>query len=283
MHEARMSDALQASYDDFPYVSKPGYATHPDCLATVATLYGMRPAHPNHCRFLELGCATGGNVIALAEALPGSRFVGIDLSPRQVEEGQTVVRALGLTNVELKALSILDVGDGFGEFDYVVCHGVYSWVPEPVQEKILALCKRHLASHGVAYVSYNTYPGWHQRGLVREMLNFHVRRFAEPRDRVAQARTFLDFLAAAVSERETTHGRMLREEAQLLRPEADSYLFHEHLEAVNQPLSFYQFAERAAAHALQYLDDAWEHGRLASLAPEVQAAVREWATDRIGH
>jgi SAM-dependent methyltransferase len=276
-----MSDTLRASYDELPYVSRPGYTTHPDCLATVATLFGMRPAHPDRCRVLELGCATGGNLIALAEALPGSHFVGIDLSPRHVEEGQAVVRALGLANAELKALSILDIDDGFGEFDYVLCHGVYSWVPQAVRDKILAVCRRHLAPQGVAYVSYNTYPGWHQRGLVREMLNFHVRRFPAPRERVAQARTFLDFLVAAVPERETTYGRMLKEEAQVLRPEADSYLFHEHLEEVNQPLYFYQFAEQAAAHGLQYLEDAWDHAYLAHLASEVQAALRHWAADRI--
>jgi methyltransferase-like protein/SAM-dependent methyltransferase len=280
--EAPMSDTLQASYDELPYVSEPRYATHPDCLATVATLFGMRPAPPDRCRHLELGCATGGNLIALAEALPGSQFVGIDLSPRQVEEGQAVVRTLGLTNVELRALSILDVDDEFGKFDYIACHGVYSWVPEAVREKILAICKRHLAPQGVAYVSYNTYPGWHQRGLVRELLQYHVRRFAQPRQQVAQARTFLDFLAAAVPEKEVTYARLLREEAGQLRPKEDAYLFHEHLEEVNQPLYFHEFAGRAAAHGLQYLGDSSQHLRLANLAPEVQAAVREWTADRVG-
>jgi methyltransferase-like protein/cyclopropane fatty-acyl-phospholipid synthase-like methyltransferase len=276
-----MSDTLRASYDELPYVSEPRYATHPDCLATVATLFGMRPAHPDRCRYLELGCATGGNLIGLADALPGSRFVGIDLSPRQVEEGQAVVRACGLGNVELRALSILDVDESFGTFDYVVCHGVYSWVPEAVREKILAVCRRHLAPQGVAYVSYNTYPGWHQRGLVRELLQFHVRQTAGPREQVARARAFLDFLVAAVPDQEVTYARLLREEADQLRPKGDAYVFHEHLEEENHPLYFHEFAARAAAHGLQYLEDARQHIRLANLAPEARATVREWAADRV--
>jgi methyltransferase-like protein/SAM-dependent methyltransferase len=276
-----MSEALQATYDELPYISQPRYATHPDCLATVATLLGMRPAPPDRCRVLELGCATGGNLIALAEALPGSRFVGIDLSPRQVAQGQAVVRALGLTNAELRALSILDVDDTFGEFDYVLCDGVYSWVPEAVREKILAVCKRHLAPQGVAYVSYNTYPGWHQRGLVRDLLAFHARQFVAVHDRVRQARAFLDFLVRSVPDPDSTYGRLLREEADLLARSGDSYVFHEHLEEVNCPVYFREFAGQAAAHGLQYLDDAWSHTRLAGLDPELEAALRQWSADKI--
>jgi methyltransferase-like protein/cyclopropane fatty-acyl-phospholipid synthase-like methyltransferase len=276
-----MSEAIGTTYDDIPYISRPRYATHPDCLATVATLLGLRPAPPDGCRVLELGCATGGNLIALAEALPGSRFAGIDLSPKQVAPGQAVVRALGLANVELRPLSILDIDESFGEFDYLICDGVYSWVPEAVREKILSVCRRHLAPQGVAYVSYNTYPGWHQRGLVREMLNFHAGRFAGPAERVRQARALLDFLVRSVPNPDSTYGRTLREECDALAREPDSYLFHEHLEEENHPVYFHEFAGRAAAHGLQYVEDAWSHALLAGPDPAVAAALRQWSPDLI--
>jgi methyltransferase-like protein/cyclopropane fatty-acyl-phospholipid synthase-like methyltransferase len=273
-----MSDALRASYDELPYVSKPRYGTHPDCLATLATVFGMRPAPPDRCRLLELGCATGGNLVALAEALPGSRFVGIDLSPRQVAEGQALVRELGLSNIELEARSILDIDDGLGEFDYICCEGVYSWVPEVVREKILAVCRRHLAPQGVAYVSYNTYPGWHQRGAVRDVLRFHVRGIAAAREQVREARSFLDLLVRSLPSADTSYARMIREEAEMLASAPDAYLFHEHLEADNRPVYFHQFAERAAAHGLQYLEDVWSHPGAAGVAPD---ALRQWAGDRL--
>src|SRR5947208_3557543 len=135
-----MSEALLTSYEEVPYDSKPLYPTHPDCLATVATLMGMKPAPVQRCRVLELGCASGGNLIPMAEALPDSAFVGVDLSERQIADGRAAVAELGLGNVELRHLSITDVPADWGPFDYVVCHGVYSWVPEHVRERILAVC-----------------------------------------------------------------------------------------------------------------------------------------------
>src|SRR3954468_25025912 len=86
-----MPDQTATSYDELPYDSKPRYATHPDCAATLATLLGMEPAPVTRCRVLELGCSTGGNLIPMAATLPDSRFVGIDLSPLQIQTGQTTV------------------------------------------------------------------------------------------------------------------------------------------------------------------------------------------------
>src|SRR5260370_36089437 len=165
------------SYDELPYDDKPIRATHPDNLAAIATLYGMTPPPLDRCRVLELGCAAGHNLIAMAISLPEARFTGIDLSPRQIADGQATVAALGLPNVKLQALSVLDMDDAFGQFDYIIAHGIYSWVPAAVQDKVLSVCARNLATDGVAYGSYNTYPGWHQRGMVREMMNYHVRQF----------------------------------------------------------------------------------------------------------
>src|SRR5262249_55972164 len=157
-----------------------------------------------------------------------------DLSARQVADGQKVVEALGLTNVELKHLSITDYA-GFGAFDYIVCHGVYSWVAAAVQDKILEICATGLAPQGVAYVSYNTYPGWHTRGMLCDIMCSHAQRFAAPRERVGQARALLDFLARSVPRQGGAYGVLLKEEVELLRGKPDSYLLHEHLEEHNEP------------------------------------------------
>src|SRR5262249_44455239 len=159
--------------------------------------------------------------------LPDSSFLGIDLSPSQVAAGQDRVRALTLPNIELRALSILDIDAGVGQFDYILCHGVYSWVPPPVQDKILAICKHNLAPGGVAYVSYNTYPGWYLKTMLRGMLRFHAGHFADIPTRVHQSRAFLDLLANAVKDWTGLYGRLLDELIQQVAPQADSYLFHE--------------------------------------------------------
>ena len=276
-----MSEVNLTSYENVLYESKPLYPTHPDNLSAVAWLFGMQPAPVEGCRVLELGCATGGNLLPMAATLPNSQFVGIDLSPRQIALGQQVVDDLRLENIRLEAKSILDVNETFGQFDYIICHGVYSWVPTEVQEKILDICRTNLAPQGIAYISYNTYPGWHARGMVRDMMGYHAKQFDDPTVRVAQARAFLQFVIQSVAEPDGVYGRALKEEKELLGPEADYYLFHEHLEEVNQPLYFHQFAERLAGSQLQYLGEAWFHTNLSSFPPEVQETLQQISGDLV--
>jgi methyltransferase-like protein/2-polyprenyl-3-methyl-5-hydroxy-6-metoxy-1,4-benzoquinol methylase len=277
-----MSETLPTSYDVVPYESNPFLHTHPDRLATAATLFGMKPTAVDRCRVLELGCASGGNLIPMAQAYPESRFVGIDLSRRQIADGQQVVEALGLPNIELMPRSIVDVNADFGQFDYLICHGVYSWVPPQVQDKILEICAWNLSPNGVAYVSYNTYPGWHMRGMIRDMMCYRARRYAEPQARVNQARALLDFLAQSVPGDQGAYSTLLKDELEFLRRCSDSYLLHEHLEEWNDPIYFYQFAERAAAKGLQYLGEAQLSAMLVSnFSPEVGNTLRLLSADLI--
>jgi len=276
-----MAEVQQSSYEEIPYSSNPFAYTHPDCLSTVGMLYGMNPPPVENCRVLELGCAAGGNIIPMALSLPESRFIGIDLSPRQIDMGQEIADALGLTNIELKTQSIMDIKDSDGPYDYIICHGVYSWVPAEVQDKILTICSRNLTPQGVAYISYNTYPGWHMRGMIRDLLKFHVKQFVDGPTRVAQARAFLDFLIKSVPDPNTLYAQMLQVEADLLRDASDSYLFHEHLEDVNSPQYFYQFAENAAAKGLQYVAEAKFSPMNSILNPEVIKTLRQLSHDPI--
>ncbi len=156
----------------------------------------------------------------------------------------------------LQQRSILDVNDDFGTFDYILAHGVYSWVPPDVQDKILDICQRNLAPNGIAYVSYNTLPGWHARGAIREMLWYHTECLADPAERIRAARELLTFLAESAPASNGGYGMLLREELDVLADTPDSYLIHEHLEDCNDPVYFHQFAERAAAKGLQYLGEA---------------------------
>ena len=269
-----MNSPGSTSYDEVPYVSVAYPQSHPDRLATVATLFGMTPPPVESCRVLELGCASGGNLLPMACALPGARFVGVDLSQRAIADGRRAIEELALKNIELHALSIADVGEEFGDFDYVISHGVFSWVPHEVQDKILGLCSRQLAPNGVAYISYNTYPGWHLRGMIRDMMRFHAQHFDRTEQRVQQARALLDFLAENTRE-EDPYGLALRKELELIRKADDSYLLHEHLEDVNEPLYFHEFAARAAGHGLRYLGEADVHAMAAhSFSAEVQATLR---------
>src|SRR5262245_8797368 len=278
----QMPAELPNPYDLVPYESHPFSQTHPSRLATVGILFGMRPAAIHKCRVLELGCAAGGNLIPMAVQLPDSQFIGVDLSIKEVEEGRKTIAELGLPNIELRHASIMEVDESYGRFDYILSHGVFSWVPTEVQEAMFEILARNLYPQGIAYLSYNTYPGWFMRGLIREMMRYHAANFTTPTIRTRQARGLLDFLASSVAQDGSAYSTLLRQEVEVLRHHADYYLFHEHLEEVNAPLFFHQFFERASTHQLQYLGEATVRSMMVTTLPEgVEKALRVMATDQI--
>src|SRR5688572_7770830 len=278
--DAAPKGAAKSSYDEVPYSVGAFPQTRPDRLAVIASLFGMNPAHPSRCRVLELGCAAGGNILPMATADPQSQFVGIDLSERQIADANATARQLELKNVDFRAVSITDVGDDFGQFDYILCHGVYSWVPPHVQEKILEICSKHLAPQGVAYVSYNCYPGWHTRGAIREMLWYHTERFKDPMVRIRAARGLVAFLAKFAPKSDSAYGSLIHQELAVLLATPDTYLLHEHLEEFNEPLYFHQFMNRAARHGLQYLGESHVGSMVAGrFGADVEQILREISPD----
>lgn len=260
-------DETPYSYDVIPYESHSYPQSHPDHLATLGSLFGLTPPLVTHCRVLELGCASGGNLIPMAYHLPESEFVGIDLSKREVEMGQKIIRDLDLKNIRIQHSNIMDIDGSFGVFDYIIAHGVYSWVPDVVQDKVLAVSRANLAPKGIAYISYNTYPGWHIREMIRHMMLYHTNRFKETKERIEQARALMDFLASSAPTENDYFGLLLKSELDLIRRAEDWYIFHDHLEENNSPVYFYQFMEQAQTHGLQYLAEAQFSTMLASGFP----------------
>lgn len=267
--------------EQLPYESNAVPQSHPDRLATVARLFGIKTAPPEQCRVLELACASGGNLVPMAYSLPNSQFVGIDVSQRQTASARSALRALGLKNVEIRDMDIMEVDSAVGTFDYIIVHGLYSWVPEHVQSKILEICRDNLTANGVAYISYNTYPGWHFRGMIRDMMRYHTDQFADASVRAIQARALLDFLAQSVPTQDNAYGMMLKNELDLLRQYRDTDLIHEHLREVNEPLYFHQFADRAGRHGLQYLGEAEVSTMLTSNFPSQVGEILQRISNEI--
>lgn len=281
MQEAKPVSTHAISYDDLPYTNLPFAQTHPDRIAALATLFGLEPVPLDRCRVLELGCAAAGNLIAMAVTMPHAQFVGIDLSERQIADGRATVGALGLPNVDLRAMSIMDVDERLGEFDYIIAHGVYSWVPDDVQARTLELCSRRLSANGIAFISYNALPGWHARGVIRDLMRYHAEQFPDPHTKVQHARAIGDFLAASLTT-DTPYKAAVTSQIESLRGEPDTYIAHEYLEATNDPLYFHQFVERAKTHRLQYLADADFGTMLASnFPPQIEQRLLQLAPDVI--
>ncbi len=271
-----------SSYQDVPFPNDPYRSSHPDHLATVAILTGLTPPAVPDCRVLELGCARGGNLIPMAIGMPGASFVGIDSSPRQVKEACDLISGSGLSNIRVELRDILALDPTIGTFDYIICHGTFSWVERGVQDKILEISSACLAPHGLAYISYNTFPGWHFRGLVREMMCYHVRRFDQPADRAREARGLLQFLTRSTLGIEPVYSNLLKQELDYVTERSDSYLLHDHLEAVNDPIYFHDFVERARSRGLRFLcevQSTWIAPE--SLPPGIAIGLREFSANDV--
>jgi SAM-dependent methyltransferase len=246
-----MSDA--ESYTRIPY---PGLAfpqTHPDRLALLAILHGLEPAPPDAARVLEVGCADGMNLVAMAGHAPGLRAVGFDVVDPAL--GRAAAAELGLAHVRLEQADLLQPRD-WGEFDYVVAHGVYAWVPGPVREALMALFARCLAPHGVAFVSYNALPGARLRTMLREVALLHAGADADPVQRIARARELYAFMAPWAEDRPDAYGAVLAHELQRLRRLPTSVLAHDDLGDRYEPVWLRDVVAHAARHGLRYLGDA---------------------------
>ncbi len=250
-----LTTAITSYYDSVPYDSHPFPQTAAEHLESLAFLFGLDAKPPAQARVLELGCAAGGNLLPFAARHPDASALGIDLSPVQVAQGVAAVGHTGLGNIELRAFDIADVDASFGLFDYIVCHGVYSWVPPAVQDAILRVCSENLAPDGVAYVSYNVYPGWKAREIVRDAMILRGGPRDEPGEKLSYARGMLEFLEQSARP-DSVLKKTLEETMPIVRGGSSSYLLHEFLEPCNAPCYFKEFVERAAHHGLTYLADA---------------------------
>lgn len=244
-------------YDVVEYPAHVVAGMHPDRLFVQGTLFGLSPVPVERCRYLEVGCSTGTNLIAAALTLPDSEFVGFDLSRPAVERGREVAAELGLTNVTLHHADLTAWDPGDRPFDYVAAHGIYSWVPEPVRDGLMALVRRSLGPDGVAYVSYNTYPGCYLRRMLWEMLRFHTAATSDPREKLDRADEFLEFLIAAQDEQNDPPNRAILAEATSVANRTERHLTcHDDLSEVNDPVYFLDFVGHAGRHGLRYLAEA---------------------------
>ncbi len=242
-------------YDEFPYRSRSYVESHIDRLFTVGHLFGMEPEPVTKCRVLEIGCADGGNLVPMAEALPGSEFLGIDLAGRQIDDGNEWIEPLQLKNIELLTRNFKRLPKRYGDFHYIICHGVFSWIPLNEQPKLLEMIRSRLTDNGIAYVSYNTFPGWHTRRTIRDFVLQHSGGLTDLDERVEQARTLIKFLHDA-SSADTNYGKLIRGQCQSLLGTPPQYLVHGFTAPLNAPMYFREFVDMATEHELQYLGDA---------------------------
>jgi methyltransferase-like protein len=261
----------QKTYDVLPYISYPFSYTTPEHLASVSSIFGITPPKIETARVLEIGSGAGMGLIPFALRHPESKSLGIDLSSVEITHAIEVLQEIKLKNIEFKHMSCTDIDDSFGKFDYIICHGVFSWVEERVRDKILQICRNNLSENGLAFISYNTFPGWNMAGTVKDMMQFHSSGFEGMGDKILQAKAFITFVRESLGGTKSPFAEFLNQEVNYISQQQDSYIYHEYVEGINQPMYFYQFVDLIKAKGLNYVCDAFVAKMFSgNLAPKAQ-------------
>ena len=239
-------------YDQRPYTDHAYAESHPDRLASVARLSGWEAPDVEAAHVLELGCGRGGNVLPMAAALPGARVVGVDRSRRQIEEARAIATATGLGNARFVEASFEEPLEVAGPFDYVVAHGVASWVAPASRRALLGTIAGALAPGGVAYVSFNVLPGWYERMAARDWRRF---------DRGENAGASMRWLVERVSPEHADYRRRLEAVARRVSETDPAYVTHEFLADEHHPQLVSALLAEAAYAGLAYLGDAIPVGK----------------------
>lgn len=244
-------------YDELPYRSLSIEWTAPERLALASALHGGPRARLDNCRVLEIGCADGSNLIPMAWHRPHATFVGIDAAHSQIAQANQDKEALGLDNVDFVAADLRDADRHVaGDFDFIIAHGVFSWIPDAARDAMLAFCAKRLRRDGLLYLNYNTCPGWNVRGLVRKLLLAGTRQASGLRERALLAQEIATQLATSLSTGDHAFTQLLARELQFVTEHDPSYVAHEYLARDNRAYWRSEFLQLVGGFGLEHVADA---------------------------
>ena len=273
---------MSARYDALPYDCRPIVGTAPEQLALASWIAGGPRPEWKSARVLEIGCGDGANLLPMAWFRPECELVGIDTSRAHIEAARAGAAELELENVRFELADVRAIGESLGEpFDFVVCHGVLSWVPFEARHGILAAIRERLAPGGVAYLSYNVFPGWKIRGMVRELLLGSVDHVPDLAARAHAARELAAELRELLPASPHPYAALMAHELDLVTRGSIPYVAHEYLSPDNWAYYFRELAGDAARHGLDYVGDARSAPHHTGIPNDLRASLAKRGLDRI--
>ncbi len=231
------------------FVSQPSPERHPERMFTLGKLAGFNAALPHSCRVIEIGCASGQHLISIAEQYPHSYFLGIDISEDSIHQARDLSTRLGINNIEFELQDLRAYQPSAQEFDYAICHGVYSWIDRQAGQSLLKLISNSLTPEGIAYISHNVLPGWSYRQTIRENLQQEIIPHLSEAQRISEARKLMQSRVQQLLGDLSPESLRLKDELEAALARSDAFILYELL------------AEEAyAAYAADTFQKARDHG-----------------------
>jgi|GEM_PF-1469132 len=171
-----VDELADSNYLELPYTNKFYTTLSPATLDFAAHLRQRQmPQHGGKFNYLEFGCGNGYNTNLLAACYPSAQFIANDFVPSHIQTARRLAERAGLGNVRFLEKSFKDLlGEQLPEFDYIVMHGIYTWVGEENRQIIRDIVAKHLKPGGLLYVSYNCLSGNSDLLALRRVLQHAV-------------------------------------------------------------------------------------------------------------
>ncbi|MBD2718873.1 methyltransferase regulatory domain-containing protein [Synechococcus sp. FACHB-909] len=229
-------------------------------------------------QYLDFGCGHGLNLLFNAAAHPEASFYGVDLNPTHIAAATTKAQELGLSNVHFALADLTAFAGGLPSsgpcrgwpesYDFVVAHGVASWVGGEVRKALIAAASELLRPGGIFYCSYNTYPGWLRRSTLQMLSveeSLRTGGSTTPAG-IRKSAELLNRLTGAAADPWPLGQELpgLREDMRALQGASEAYLVGE-FQAAHQPLYVGPMHRLCSTHSLSYVGSA----NLPELFPEL--------------
>lgn len=208
--------------------------------------------------WLELGCGTGMSAVIAAATYPSGHFFGIDVNPQAIHQAQAMAEAAGLGNVQFICTDfetlLREKQVPWKGCDFIVSHGVYSWVSPHNRHIMRQLLERWLLPGGVCYLAYMSHPGSATVAAAQKLAQLHAKRSntVSSTKQVQAALALLQRTAAAGTGYFTEHPRLTSQIDTLARMDP-----------------------RYAAH--EFLNDHWDCLHVADVISDMASVQCEWA------
>jgi predicted O-methyltransferase YrrM/methyltransferase-like protein len=251
----------------------------PSKLALAATLKSVQSINVNQAfNYCELGCGRGYSANLLAAAYPQAQFYANDFNPSHVIEAKTLAEAAGTRNLHFFDDSFEDfINQELPNFDFIVLHGIYSWISAKNRQAIVNFIRKKLKVGGLVYISYNALPGWAAAMPMRSLMLRHGQLSSEPiLNRITQALNFTGQLLEA-NANYFVQNPILKNRFERLKDQNPNYLAHEYFNQEWNSFYFDEVAKELEVAKLNFIGSAHfpDHVDTVNLTAAVQTKLAQ--------
>lgn len=231
----------------------------PTWLNYAATVEGYATPTGNW-RYLELGCGYGFGLILLASTFPEHDFVGVDFNPEHIAHARRLAASAGLTNIRFEEADFLDLAhdwpEHWGQFDYIVAHGIISWLSATVRKALYKAMGNAATPGALVYVSYNALPGKLTNHTIQHLLRmWQVSEAIPAQQGVSEGLQRLDALVNANAAMGTALPA-LKTQLDSIKKQNPNYLIHEYLHDEWHPQWFNEVVAEVSVAKLAFIGSA---------------------------